>query len=64
MKKVVLILVFGFFVIFGCGYRVRFLPKYNYKAKANTDPETRTMMMSIPMFTAGIPIAKWEKIKK
>ena len=63
MKKVVLILVFGFFVIFGCGYRVRFLPKYNYKAKANTESEARTMMMSMSI-TTGIPIAKWEKIKK
>jgi len=62
MKKVVLILVFGFFIISGCGYKVRFFPKYNYKAKANTESEARTMMMSMSI-TTGIPIAKWEKEK-
>jgi len=65
MKKIVLILVFGFFIISGCGYKVRFLPRYNYnnyKPNAGVEQSESKTRMSMSIWT-GIPVAKWEKEK-
>ena len=62
MRKV-LILVFGFFIVFiGCAHKkVKFFPKYDYYVKSETkileSDVGKETKMSMPKF-AGVPVVK------